>query len=156
MEHAKARIVAEAVLRHLQPYCDRIEIAGSLRRNKLDVGDVELVCIPKQSEILFFVQVLDQYEHVKGKATGKYIQIKAHGINVDIFMATEDNWGYIYAIRTGNADFSKRIVGTWLPKHGYQCKDGYVWRDGNKIPVKDEKTLFAMMGISWIKPEYRI
>jgi DNA polymerase (family 10) len=156
MEHAKARIIAEAVLRQLQPYCDRIEIAGSLRRNREEVGDVELVCIPKQSEILFFVQVLDQYEHVKGSATGKYIQVRFHGVQVDVFMATEDNWGYIFAIRTGNADFSKRIVGTWLPRYGYQCKDGYVWKDGRKVSIRDEETLFAKMGLSWIDPRFRV
>ncbi len=156
MEHAKARIIAEAVLHHLQPYCDRIEIAGSLRRNKADVGDIELVCIPKRSEILFFIQVLDQYEHVKGKALGKYIQITAHGINVDIFMATKDNWGYIYAIRTGSKAFSRAIVSSYLPRHNYRCKDGYVWRDGTKIPVLDEEILFVMMGIPWIQPEFRV
>lgn len=156
MEHAKARVIAEAVLRQLQPYCDRIEIAGSLRRNKPEVGDVEIVCIPTHSEILFFSQVLDQYEHVKGAATGKYIQVRFQGVQVDVFMATEDNWGYILALRTGNADFSRRIVGTWLPKHGYNCKDGYVWRDGQKIPVPYEKNLFAMMGIPWVDPRFRV
>ena len=31
----------------LQPACERIEIAGSIRRQRPDVGDVELVVVPR-------------------------------------------------------------------------------------------------------------
>lgn len=34
----------------LEPACKRIEVAGSLRRCQPDVGDIELVCIPKAGE----------------------------------------------------------------------------------------------------------
>ena len=42
-----AEPVAERLVAELRPYCERIQIAGSIRRRKWDVGDIELLCIPK-------------------------------------------------------------------------------------------------------------
>lgn len=45
-DYEAARKVADRVVDILAPHCDRIEIAGSLRRGEHTVGDIELVCIP--------------------------------------------------------------------------------------------------------------
>ena len=42
-----AEPVAERLVEQLRPYCERIQIAGSIRRRKWAVGDIELLCIPK-------------------------------------------------------------------------------------------------------------
>jgi DNA polymerase/3'-5' exonuclease PolX len=42
-----ARAVADALLHYLAPVCERVEVAGSLRRRKEYVGDIEIVAIPK-------------------------------------------------------------------------------------------------------------
>jgi len=47
VELEKARAIAEELKALLQPSCHRIEIAGSIRRQKPEVGDIELLCIPK-------------------------------------------------------------------------------------------------------------
>jgi DNA polymerase/3'-5' exonuclease PolX len=43
---ARAQVVAAEVATLLAPACERIEIAGSIRREKPEVGDVEIVCAP--------------------------------------------------------------------------------------------------------------
>ena len=48
---ARALMLAQGLIETLRPHCERIEIAGSLRRGKPDVGDIELVCIPKADEM---------------------------------------------------------------------------------------------------------
>jgi DNA polymerase/3'-5' exonuclease PolX len=51
MKLAEAKILAEEVKQNLAPYCERIEIAGSVRREKPDgIKDLELVAIPKFAE----------------------------------------------------------------------------------------------------------
>lgn len=47
MNHALALRLAEYLKRRFEPYCERVEIAGSLRRQKPEVKDVELVVIPR-------------------------------------------------------------------------------------------------------------
>ncbi len=46
-----ARTVAERLIEVLRPGCERIAIAGSIRRQKPDVGDIELVAIPRIEEL---------------------------------------------------------------------------------------------------------
>ena len=39
--------IAESLVEKLRPACERIEIAGSLRREKAMVGDIEIVAVPR-------------------------------------------------------------------------------------------------------------
>lgn len=42
--------IAQRIQEHLAPACHRIEIAGSIRRKRPEVKDIELVAIPKYSQ----------------------------------------------------------------------------------------------------------
>ena len=46
MKHENALVVATWLVNELRESCDRIEIAGSIRRGKPDVKDIEIVAIP--------------------------------------------------------------------------------------------------------------
>ena len=54
MELTKAREIADRIVVLLKPYCARVEIAGSIRRRKADVHDIEIVCLPKDELIFDF------------------------------------------------------------------------------------------------------
>jgi DNA polymerase/3'-5' exonuclease PolX len=41
---------AQALLEQLRPVCEQVEIAGSLRRGRAAVGDIEIVALPKFEE----------------------------------------------------------------------------------------------------------
>ncbi len=45
LEEAKA--IALRVCERIAPACERVEVAGSIRRGKPQVGDIELVVIPR-------------------------------------------------------------------------------------------------------------
>jgi DNA polymerase/3'-5' exonuclease PolX len=47
------RNIAPDLIQHLTLYCDKLNIAGSLRRGREMVGDIELVAIPKPALDLF-------------------------------------------------------------------------------------------------------
>lgn len=49
---AQARAVADLLVSYLAPACERIEIAGSIRREVPEVKDIELVAIPRWEEIV--------------------------------------------------------------------------------------------------------
>jgi len=93
---------------------------------------------------------------VKGDPTGKYTQrILPEGINLDLFMATKDNWGYILAIRIGPDGYSKYLATTWV-RLGYKGIDGMLTKDGEPVPVPEEKDLFWLLGLEYVEPEYRL
>lgn len=168
MKITEARFLATKYLDLLQPYCERIDIAGSIRRNKLDdIKDVELVAIPKPYETGLFAtgiaKIVDEWEAVKGQLgpACKYTQrILPEGVKLDLFFATPKNWGLILLIRTGDWQFSKYILGAKVKDAGYYSKDGILyWKDKagteHPTPVREEIDLFNLLGAQYIEPENR-
>jgi DNA polymerase/3'-5' exonuclease PolX len=170
----KMKYLAEDVVRLLRPYCTRIEIAGSIRRKRSEVSDIEIVCIPKtmmvptldlldplkEVRMPGFVNAVDAYKKVKGDAAaGKYFQrILPDGIKLDIFTATRDNWGYILVLRTGGETFNKFLMGpNGFPAHGYKCVGGQIVRSCDHVvmPCYEEGDVFKLLKMEYRRPEYR-
>lgn len=161
MIYSQALEIAQKVKAQLQPHCDRIEIAGSIRRKRAQVKDIEIVAIPKPYDTGLFesgiATVINQWPAVKGTLPCKYTQrMLPEGIAVDIFFAEPDNWGYILAIRTGSADYSHMLATRWS-KMGYQGKNGYLYKiDSNKrIKLPEEQDLFNLIDLPSAPPQKR-
>jgi DNA polymerase/3'-5' exonuclease PolX len=161
---AQAQAIAEEVYNALHPHCDRIQIAGSIRRQKASIGDVEVVCIPRQVPSgLFgdelevepaFVAAVNQWPAVKGQPTGKYTQrVLPSGMKLDLFMAAPDNWGLILAIRTGSAGFSEHVLARRWKQMGYTSVGGQLHhRDGHVVTLREETDVFRVLGLPWVDP----
>jgi len=183
VEHQQAKAIADRLLSELGPSCERIEIAGSVRRGKPDVGDIEIVAVPKTTEQrdLFgnsvaagFAGALPNGSAIDGavqqfvlagarllKNGPRYKQIALpEGINLDLFLVLPPaQFGVIMAIRTGPAEFSKWLVtarkdGGALPSN-CQVRAGAVWRDGAIVPMPQETDLFNFLGLAWSEPGQR-
>lgn len=161
--YADALAIATAVMEELRPHCLRIEIAGSIRRKKELVGDIELVVIPKpyttgdvESGIAL---VVNKWTKVKGEmqyGKTKYTQrVLPEGITLDLFFATEDNWGLVLAVRTGSADFSHKVLACGWVRQGFKSVGGHLFRDGVKHEVREERDLFEMLGVIYRDPDTR-
>lgn len=160
---------------------ERWEFAGSLRRRKSEVADIEHVVIPAFGDVprgdgLFTVQErvnllwhhLDAMvkagtvsKHVYGGAGyrwgDKYRGVDYRGFNNEIFCADADNWGNTFLIRTGPAEFSQRVV-TRLKDGGmYRQVEGYLIHvhTADRVPVPDEETYFRLAGMQYVPPERR-
>lgn len=100
--------IAQDLARILEPACDRIAIAGSIRRRKHQPKDIELVAIPKfvpeGNALLWLLDtLLDQKViTIKSKCWGeKHRKFIYRDVKIDFFIADRNNWGYIYWLRTG-------------------------------------------------------
>ena len=156
--------IAERIRTKLAPHCERIEIAGSIRRRKSEVGDIEIACIPKTYETgMFFggdtvvdpefCALVERWPAVKGKPTGKYMQrVLPEGIKLDIFIAHPENWGLIFAIRTGSAEYSHRVLASAWVRAGYHSIDGMLVQGFHRIEVREERELFDLIGLPWADP----
>ena len=133
-----AQKIAVDICYKLQPFCEKINIAGSVRRKKPEVKDIEIVCVPKQETQYdmfgtpftsgrstgFRDSVLALGEIIKGGTNGKYIQIKLpQGINLDLFIPDDFDYYRQYAIRTGSADYAAKIIATGWKKKGWCGSD---------------------------------
>lgn len=161
--YAEAYEIALSVLEELKPHCIRIEIAGSLRRKKDDCGDVEIAAIPKPYSTGLLesgiATIVNKWKKVKGElefGKTKYTQrILPEGIKLDLFIANEENWGLIFAMRTGPAEYSHKVLANGWVRQGFKSQDGYLYRNGEKYEVREEEDLFKLIGIPYVNPEDR-
>ena len=163
---------ADTVINTLAPFCERIEVAGSVRRQKAEVGDLEIVAIPKMIDTLnLFGDIvgaqsqLDLFNFelfgrvIKGGSRYKQIEMRV-GINLDLFLVLlPAQWGVIFLIRTGSADFSRMMV-TQKVKGGYlpsdcRVKDGAIWRGETMLSTPEESDFFNLCGMDVVPPEKR-
>lgn len=132
---AVALQVADQLLALLTPGCERIAIAGSLRRGKPDVGDVEVLYIPRvvrrpdPADMFAEVDVnlteqligdglalgfIGQRLNADGRVSwGTKNKLAVHietGMPVDLFAATAENWSNYLVCRTGPAESNMRIA----------------------------------------------
>mgnify|MGYP001573842929 FL=1 len=154
MKFEEAYQIAEKVKMQLEPYCDRIAIAGSLRREKADVKDIEIVAIPNDRFEIGYI--INKWKKIRGDVDGKYMQrILPEGINLDLFFANKKNWGYIFAIRTGSAEYSHKVLAIGWLKAGYKGIDGILTKNNQEVEVREEEYLFKLIGIKYVEPRLR-
>jgi DNA polymerase/3'-5' exonuclease PolX len=177
-----AKSIAEELVRQLAPHCERIQIAGSIRREKPEVKDIEIVAIPKPYEVGLFesgiAAVVNRWVKVKGELPCKYtqrvitlsifvddpegtekgaIKLEERSIKLDLFFATPANWGLILAIRTGSAEYSHKVLASGWVHRGYHSVEGILFHEKSKWErkVKEEWELFQLLGIPMPEPKDR-
>ena len=159
---AEAEDIAVGVMLQLEPHCEVISLAGSLRRQRPTIGDIEIVCVPRPYDAspLFcsgLATVVNQWEKVKGELPCRYTQrILPEGIKLDLFMVEADGYGLQRAIRTGSADWSRQVLARAWVRAGYHSEGGLLRRaDGSVVPVRTEPDLFHLIGLPWVHPRDR-
>jgi DNA polymerase/3'-5' exonuclease PolX len=174
MTYAEAKRLADQLLAELSPVCERIEIAGGVRREKPEPHDIELVAIPKMEPIkdLFGEwgrsrNLLNEYiiSHGyfvdRGGDRFKKIVLTPE-ISCDLFIVLPPfrQWGVLFTLRTGPEKFSHRIVtprkhGGYMPSDCRE-RDGAVWNKNNElIPMPEEIDFLNFLGLGWIEPKER-
>lgn len=167
----------------LKNACERIEIAGSVRRKKGTVKDIELVVVPKMLEVRDLFGVLYERENLLEKrlqelVTAGVLAVPAGVRNagermkkfdlartvpvmrLDLFIVLPPaQWGSVFTIRTGPGDFSKWLVtgrkfGGAMPEGMVQL-DGALYRDGQVVETPEERDYFAALGLPWLDPVKR-
>ena len=185
MEYAKAYRLAERIKELLAPHCEpgRFHIAGSIRRMKPEVKDIEVVCIPKKedrSTDLFggtkkiiangfsfgITEIME--EIIKGKPDGRMMQIKLKGgMMLDLFLPAPEDYFRQLAIRTGSADYSHQVIAkAWFKKGWCGTHDGlrkqtdctgggrYPWKCKTKNPTMPPAWNSEGEFFTWLGLEY--
>ena len=153
MNLQEGKEIARTFISLIQPYCSRVEIAGSVRRGKSEVKDVEICAIPR--DLFELKAVMDRQRSIKGKFPSKYSQIRLQGATIDIFWCNKDNWGNIFLIRTGPWEFSKWVMGSKTREVGLRQRDGYLWKENERLICPEEKDVFGFLGMNYIEPGLR-
>ncbi len=169
MELERAKAIAGNIKVVLESSCERIVIAGSIRRQKPDVGDIELLCIPKYiagvdmldakiQTMIYFDMLGYRLNKLGRKVYGPKNKLLVHpsGIGVDIFSTDELCWPVALVVRTGGKITNQRIATAALRKgyrfHAYGL--GFSTPSG-EIVCQSEREVFEAVGLRYLEPGER-
>lgn len=161
--HSEALPIAQSLARLIKPHCTYVTIAGSLRRLKETVGDIEIVAIATPALLPFLDGMVIRGEAEKAVYSdghnrwGKtYRGLLYQGMKCEIFLADDDNVGYQTWLRTGPGDANTYVMQfcSWR-KSPYRAAGGYWWAGDAKLHINTEQELFAMLGMQWLHPKDR-
>jgi DNA polymerase/3'-5' exonuclease PolX len=150
---AQIKPIADRAVLILEPHCEIIHIAGSLRRKEHTAKDIEILCLPKKeikNSDLFgngewiiardFIEALATITAttVKGFIDGRYMQIilKA-GYVLDLFLPSPNDYYRQLAIRTGSAEYAHNVIAAAWKRNGWCGSDHGLRRISDCIPKKD-------------------
>lgn len=182
MQLAHAQKIAQELINILNPYCERIEVAGSVLRKKNICKDIELVIIPKQ-EIIF--EGLFKDEEIITYPIDKFLwedsrfdfrinkdgkrmygdknklllfETEEYGqIALDIFTADQSNFMMVKFIRTGGAENNKKIAVT-ANRLGMNLRiyeSCFIDKRGFKYQMSSEEQIYKFLDLPYLRPEER-
>lgn len=182
---ADAVAVAREIVGPMIPLCERLIVAGSLRRMKAEVGDIEIVYIPARGtrpdpgdlfgrpiECNLVDDMLADWlpagilrKRPKSDGTftwGEEIKLAVHvasGIPVDFFSARLSNWACVLVCRTGSAESNQRICQAAIARGWKWQPYGLGFEDratGELVRrCKTEREVFEAVGLPYLEPRYR-
>lgn len=143
--------LAEKLVLDLKPFCKKIQVVGSIRRNEVSHKDIDLVLILKDKE------KLEDFMKTKGKFMqgGEHESTwKVEGVIVELYYTVIDEWGatlLAYSSTKGSA-IGLRVI---AKKKGFHLTQHGLFKNGKLIASKTEKEIYKALGRSYKKPENR-
>lgn len=165
----------------LKPFVERIEIVGSIRRVKEEVGDAELLFIPRRTTRqadMFSEETFDCADEFLNRqlaacALSKRVGERgttswglanklavhvASGMPVDLFATTLENWWVSLVVRTGSKETNLRLTTGARARNrtlnAYGCGVTDI-QTGEILPAFSEEDVFALCGVPFLPPERR-
>ncbi len=134
---------------------EKIEWAGSLRRMKENIGDIDLLATGKDHEkIIHAFTHLPEVKEVLASGETKASVIVEGGLQIDLRVVEEGSYGAALQYFTGSKGHNIHLRGIAKAK-GIKINEYGVFKGEKKIGGKEEKDVYKALGMVWIEPELR-
>ena len=170
-----ADYIAKAFVETLAPACQRIEIAGSIRRRRPEVNDIDIVLIPHYSTVrdgMFDekrVSMLDGVMDVleadgritqfnRGEKLKRGVFPRKGDFAWDIFVATPETWSTLLLIRTGSKEHNIMLCQRAQDMRMKLHADGSGVRDASGALIRcfeSEADVLRLLGLEYVEPSKR-
>lgn len=149
--------IAEAFKAELKKLSDisRIEIAGSYRRRKETVGDLDILAISKKPEKVmdWFISRPDVLSVVVKGGTKSTVKLK-DGLDVDLRVVSPESYGAALAYFTGSKEHNV-VMREIAKEKGLKLNEYGLWRGERMIAGETEEGIYKALGMDYAAPEMR-
>ncbi len=133
----------------------KIEWAGSLRRMRENIGDIDILATgPNKEKIIHTFTHLPEVKEVLASGETKASVIVEGGIQIDLRVVEEDSYGAALQYFTGSKVHNVHLRGIAKAK-GIKINEYGVFKAEKKIGGKEEEDVYCILGMDWIEPELR-
>jgi DNA polymerase (family 10) len=139
------------------PGCQKCGYAGSLRRMRETVGDIDILATAKDSAPLMAALVeRPEVADVIGSGTTKTSVRTDKGLQVDLRVVPPADWGAALVYFTGSRAHNIKLRGRAV-KEGLKLSEYGLFEveSGKKLASRTEKEVYAALDLPWIPPTLR-
>jgi DNA polymerase (family 10) len=133
----------------------QVEIAGSIRRRKETVGDIDVFTVTDHpNHVMDFFTQMDLVDEIIAKGHSKSTVRLYNGMDADIRVFKEEDFGSALLYFTGSREFNihlRKIAISWKMK----LNEYGVFQGDECLASRTEKDVFKTLGLDYITPELR-
>lgn len=152
-----ADAISEKLVSYLKPFSSKIEVAGSLRRRKETVGDIDIiVSAADPAKVMDVFTGFGETDVVLSKGeTKSSVKLKS-GMQVDLRVVDESSYGAALLYFTGSKDHNV-ILRTLSIDRGFKLNEyGLYRRKNDSVEAgRTEEEIYSALGMDFILPELR-
>ncbi|MDH3638163.1 MAG: DNA polymerase/3'-5' exonuclease PolX, partial [Gammaproteobacteria bacterium] len=148
---------AEALTAYIKNFrfVQQVEIAGSYRRGKDTVGDIDiLVCTQKPKQVVNHFMVYPEIARITSKGGTRASVVLTSGLNVDLRVVERSSFGSALQYFTGSKAHSIRIRRLAQGKD-LKINEYGVFHEARKVAGRTEASVYRAVGLPLIPPELR-
>ncbi len=132
-----------------------ITIAGSFRRKKETVGDIDILATCKKgSKVMDRFVDYEEVEKVVSKGSSKSTVMLKSGLQIDLRVTAQVSYGSALVYFTGSKEHNIAIRKIAVGKK-YKINEYGVFRKDERIAGRTEKQVYDSIGLKWVPPELR-
>jgi len=170
MQLCEAYDLADKIKGVLAPFCERIEVCGSIRRARPEVGDIDILCLAKPEQANALVARCKLNAHVISAGDQAMSLRLKNNVQVDVRFARASesdlvttkpgNWGALMIYFTGSkehnifiCDHAQKMGLKFDPFRGVLGHPGS-WQE-KVVASETEEDIFKYLGLEFIPPVQR-
>ncbi len=156
--YLEAKAIGDAVLEYMQqcPATEQSEVAGSLRRKKSSVGDIDILVssVRPQEVIDYFLAFPQLVDTIARGSTKASMRINTAGRQVDLRVIPPESFGAALQYFTGSKEHNV-LLRQIAQKQGLKLSEYGLFRESKKIAGETEAEIYRALGVQMPPPEMR-
>ena len=135
----------------------RVNLAGSIRRRKETIGDVDILVASKEPlKVMNFFTQLPAVKQILAKGKTKSTVVLTNNLQVDLRVVEEESFGSALQYFTGSKEHNIRLRTMALDKNWKLSEYSLFDKEANKkIAGESEEAIYDALGLSYVEPELR-